>query len=143
MPVEWLRGAATWAFQNPGLALTGVLGLVATAWAYDAYEDAQDRSEAVSGFAANAKSGFGSWFNLLGVALVGAVGGLASAGMTGAEGFGMLLQFVPDLPVFAAGLVTIGLGAIGISGEITILWWQFALLSLFALLLAVAWRVQE
>jgi len=143
VPVEWLRGAATWAFNHPGLALTGVLGLVATAWAYDAYEDAEDRSEAVSGFAANAKSGFGSWLNLAGVTLVGLVGGLASAGMTGAEGIGMLLQFVPDLPVFTAGLVTIGLGAVGISGEITILWWQFALFSLFVLLLAVAWRVQE
>lgn len=135
--------AVGWALSNPAIVLTGILGLVAIAWAYDAYEDAEDRAEAVSGFADNAKSGVGSWLNVALVALVGAVGGLSTAGFTAAEGVGMVISYVPDLPVFAAGVVTVGLGAIGLSGTISILWWQFALFGLFVLLLAVAWRVQE
>jgi hypothetical protein len=132
-----------WVLENLALVLTGVLALVALAWAYDAYEDAEDRREAASGFVGNAREGVGGWLNLALVGLVGTLGGLSTAGMTAAEGVGMLVSYVPDLPVFAGGVLTIGLGALGLSGVIELPWWHFALGGLLVLLVGVAWRLQE
>ncbi|MFB6368621.1 MAG: hypothetical protein ABEJ00_03325 [Gemmatimonadota bacterium] len=120
--------------------LVGILALFLLAWAYDALEEAEDRREAAREFAGNAARGTGGFLNVVLVGIVSAVGGAAAAGMTVADTIGFLSGFVPEVPILAASLFTISLGAVGLSGLLVIKWWHFALLGLAAVSLAAAWR---
>jgi hypothetical protein len=134
---------AEWVLNNPTVTVTVLLAVVALAWAYDAYQDAEDRAEAARGFLGNARESTGGWLNVALVGLVGVVGGIGTAGMTAAEAVGWIAGVVPDFPVLAGGVLTVSLGALGLSGVIELPWWQFGLAGLFVLLLGTAWRLQE
>lgn len=136
MPVN----PVTWVTNNLTLTVTGVIALVALAWAYDAYREADDRREALSGFNARAKSATGGWLNVALVTLVAIVGGVAQSMGQLAEATGWLAGFIPQMPVLSAGMVTIGLGAIGLSGAIELHWLQFVGIAGILLVVAVAWR---
>ena len=132
-----------WAWANPMIVGAAVLALVLLAWAYDAYEDAEENREAVRGFLGRARSGAGTGLSLSLGGLVTAVTALTMSGMTLVEAVGEIVALAPDFPVLAGGVLTVGLGALGLSGTISVPWWQFGLFGMFVLLLGVAWRLQE
>jgi len=129
-----------WVVSNPGLTLGGVILLVALAWAYDAWEEADDRREALEGFGSRAKEGTGGALNVVLVGVLGVVGAAAQAAGTLGELASWILGMVPDGPVIAAGLLNIGLGGIGLSSYADLHPLQFIGIAGFILVLAVAWR---
>lgn len=133
-PVEW-------AVANLSLVLTGLLALFLIAWAYDAWEDAEDRREAASGFAGNLKSGTGGVLNVVLVSIVGAVGALAATFSTVSEAAAWLFGLVPDVPVLAAGVFGVSLGGLSLSGLLELHPLQYVGIAGTALVLAVAYRV--
>lgn len=132
-PVNWIT-------SNPAIVLTGVIGLVAIAWAYDALEDAEDRREALGGFASNAKSGTGGALNVVLVALVSVVGWAATWFSTAGEAAQFVLGVAPQFPVLSSTVFTIGLGALGLSNAIELQAVHFVGFSVLALLIALAFR---
>lgn len=132
-----------WAWNHPVMVGAAVLVLVLLAWAYDAYEDAEENREAVRGFFGRARSGSGTVLSVSLGGLVTVVSALTMSGMTVVEAVGEIVAFAPEFPVLAGGVLTVGLGALGLSGTISVPWWQFGLFGMFVLLLGVAWRVQE
>ncbi|QHS17783.1 hypothetical protein GWK26_11855 [haloarchaeon 3A1-DGR] len=141
-PVQWLATnlPVGWVRSNLGLVLFGVIAVVAIAWAYDAYDEADDRREALSGFAGRARSGTGGVLNIVLVSLVAVVGWAATVFETSAEAFAFLVSLVPQLPSLTASLFTIGLGALGLSGAITLRPVHFVAIALAAVGLAEAYR---
>ena len=129
-----------WALAHPALVLTGALALIALAWAYEAYDEAEDRGEAFQGFAGRAKSGTGGALNLVLVSVVSFVGWAATTFATAGEAVQFVLGLVPHFPVLSASVVTIGLGALGLSDVIVLRAAHFVGLSVLALLVAVAYR---
>lgn len=130
----------SWATSNVGFVLTLVVGLVAAVWAAEAIDEAEDRDEALGEFGSRAKEGTGGALN---VALVGflAVAGWASTAFATAGDFGTFaLSLAPDMPVVAGSLVTISLGAVGLSDVIVLQPLHFIGLGLLVLGIAVAYR---
>ncbi|QLG62197.1 hypothetical protein [Halorarum salinum] len=136
MPVN----PVTWATSHPALVLTGVLGLVALAWAYESYQEANDRREALAGFGGRAKRGTGGALNIVLVSVVALVGWAATTFQTAGEAIGFVLTLAPEVPVLTATAMTIGLGALGLSDLIILEWWHFVLLTTVLVVLAVAYR---
>lgn len=130
-----------WLTRHPALVLTGVLALIALAWAYDAYEDADDGREAVAGFAGNAKQGTGGALNVVLVSVVAFVGWAATWFATAGEFVSFLLGFAPEYPVLTASLVSISLGSMGLRGAIELQAVHFLGFSALALVIALAFRM--
>ncbi|MFB6368388.1 MAG: hypothetical protein ABEJ00_02105 [Gemmatimonadota bacterium] len=131
--VSWLQSRAT-------LILVGLVGLVALSWAYEAAEEAEEGLEAVQGFGAKAKNGTGGALNLLLVALVSVTGWGVTTFQTAGGAAAFLAGLAPQIPVLTASMITISLGALGLSGMIRIQWWHFTLLSLVIVLLGFAYQ---
>ena len=129
-----------WALSHPALVLTGVLGLVALAWAYDAMEDAEDRREALGGFAENAKTGTGGALNVVLASLVAFVGWAATWFSTAGEFVQFLIGVAPQFPLLSSTIFTIGLGGLGLSGVIELKAVYFVGFSVLAVLIALAFR---
>ena len=136
MPVDPVQ----WATSHLWLVLTGVLALIALAWAYDAYEDAEDGREALAGFAGNAKSGTGSGLNVVLVSLMAFVGWAATWFSTAGEFVQFMAGLAPQFPVLSATVFTIGLGGIGLAGVIELQAVHFVGFSVLAVLIALAFR---
>lgn len=134
--VSWIG----WALEHTRLVVTGILAVVVLAWAADAAQEADNRREALSGFAGNAKRSTGGWLNLAIVTFLALVGAAAEALWSLTDLVGHTAGLLPQIPVVSASLATVGLGALGISGTIEITVWQFVGVSLLVLLVAVAWR---
>lgn len=130
-----------WAASNLPLVLTGVLALIAVAWAYDAYEDAEDGREALEGFAGNAKDGTGSFLNVILVSLLGVMGWAATWFDTAGEALAFLIGVAPQFPVLSATMFTIGLGAVGLSDLIVLRVVHFVGFSVLAVVIALTFRV--
>ncbi|MGB9953541.1 hypothetical protein ACOZ4F_14225 [Haloarcula marismortui] len=129
-----------WARSHVALVLTGVVALVALAWAYQAYEEAEDSREAVSGFAGRAKDGTGGALNVVLVSLVSVVGWAATTFQTAGEAISFVISLAPEVPVLAASVITVGLGAVGLSDLIVLRTYHFVGISMAILTLAVAYR---
>lgn len=136
MPVN----PAVWIQNNLTLAVTGLLALFLLAWAYEAYEEAEDRREALEGFGGRAKEGTGSVLNVVLVSIVTVVGWAGTTFETAGEAVAFLLGVAPELPVMSASVLTIGLGAIGLSDMIVLRAWHFVAISMMLLILAVAFK---
>ena len=129
-----------WALSHPAIVLTGALALIGLAWAYEAYDEAEDRGEALEGFGMRAKSGTGGALNVVLAAVVSVVGWAATTFSTAGEAIQFVLGLAPHFPVLSASVVTIGLGALGLSDVIVLRASHFVGLSVLALLVAVAYR---
>jgi hypothetical protein len=136
MPVNPVQ----WAMQNVTLVVTGALVLILVAWAYDAYEDAEDSREALEGFAGNAKAGTGSGLNLVLVSVVSFVGWAATWFGTAGEFAQFLLGLAPQFPILSATVFTIGLGGVGLAGVVELQAVHFVGFSVLAVLIALAFR---
>lgn len=136
MPVN----PVTWATSNVPLVITALLALVALAWAYEAYDEADDGKEALQGFGSRAKSGTGGALNLVLVGVVTVVGWMSTTFMTVGEAGAYLLSLVPDFPMLTASALTISLGAIGLSDLIVLQWSHFVLVATAVVLIALAYR---
>jgi hypothetical protein len=131
---------AGWIGSNISLVIAGALALVAIAWAYESYEEAEDRREAVGGFAGRAKEGTGGALNVVLVTVVSLVGWAATTFQTAGEAVTFLITLAPEMPVLTASVFTISLGAIGLSDLIVLEVGHFILLSAGIVMLAVAYR---
>jgi len=129
-----------WATSNVSLVLTGALALIVLVWLAQALEEAEDRTEALSEFGGKAKSGTGGFANLLLVAFVAVAGWGATTFATAGEFAVFLLSMAPEFPVVAGSLVTISLGAIGLSDVIVLGALEFVGIAAVILFLAVAYR---
>jgi len=129
-----------WATSNVSLVLTGLLALVVLVWLAQAVEEAEDRAEALTEFGGKAKSGTGGTLNLLLVAFLAVAGWGATTFATVGE-FGLfLLSMAPDFPVVAGSIITISLGAIGLTDVIVLGALEFVVIAAAILFLAVAYR---
>lgn len=138
MPVDVIG----WIARNPQLVLTGVLALVLVAWAYEAYDEAEDALEAGKGFGGRVKQGTGGLLNIALVGLVTIIGWAATTFETAGEAVVFILELVPMAPVLAASVFSISLGALGLSDVIVLRTWHFVLVSLIALGLGLAYRTE-
>lgn len=141
-PVTWVTNhiPVTWVTNHVGLTLTAVLALFLTGWAYEAYDEAEDRLEAAQGFAGRARDGTGGVLNVVLVSLVAVTGWAATTFQTAGEAIAFVLSLAPEAPVLAASVFTVGLGAIGLSDLIVLRAWHFLALSTVAILLGLAYR---
>ena len=129
-----------WITANPGLALIGVLASVVVAWAAAATLEAEDRSEAVQGFGQRAKAGTGGALNVVLATIVAMAGWASTTFSTAGEAIAFVVSLAPEAPVLTSSIITIGLGAVGLSDVIVIRWTHFVGLSLSIVILAVAFR---
>ncbi|WP_238392201.1 hypothetical protein [Halorussus amylolyticus] len=129
-----------WAMSNPALVITAVLALIAIVWAYEAYEEADDKGEALQGFGARTKSGTGGALNVVLVSLVTLTGWAATTFGTAAEAGQFLIGLAPNFPVLTASLFSISLGTIGLSDVIVLRPFHFLGLALAAILVAIAFK---
>ena len=139
-PIVWAGQAIGWALSNLAVTLTGVLAIILLAWAAEAYDEAEDRGEALGEFSDRAKSGTGGALNVVLVSLVAVVGWAATTFQTAGEAGVFLLSMAPDMPILAASIVTVGLGALGLSDLIVLRAWHFLAFAVVALGLAAAYR---
>jgi len=130
----------TWAMSNVRIVLIGILSLIALAWAYEAIDEAEDRAEALEGFAGRAKSGTGGALNVVLVSVVTFVGWMSTTFTTVGEASAFLLSLAPEFPMLSATFVTISLGAIGLSDLIVLEWLHFVVLSVAIAGIALAYR---
>ena len=126
--------------DNLTLAILGVLGLVLAAWAYEAVDEAEDHWEAAGGFKNRAASGTGGALNVVLVSIVALVGWGATTFSTAGGAVAFLLTLAPEVPVLAASVFTVSLGAIGLTDLIVLRAWHFVTISAVVLLLAYAYR---
>ncbi|WP_435145924.1 hypothetical protein [Halobaculum sp. P14] len=116
MPVD----VVGWVTSHVTLVVTALLAVVVLYWLAEAVDEAEDHLEAASGFAGRAKQGTGGTLNVLLVAFVSVVGWAATTFSTAAEFWTMLVDVAPQMPVLTASVITIGLGAVGLSDVIVL-----------------------
>lgn len=130
----------SWALTHPALVLSGVLALIVLAWAFDAYEDAEDKREAVQGFAGNAKESTGGALNVALVGLLSVMGWAATWFATAGEFAQFMVGLAPQFPVLTSTVFTISLGAIGLSDLIVLKAVHFVGFSGLAVLIGLAFK---
>lgn len=130
----------TWAMNNPSLVITAVLALIATVWAFESYQEADDKGEALKGFGSRAKDGTGGALNVVLVSLVAVVGWAATAFSTAGEAIQFVLGVAPHFPILSSTVLTIGLGAIGLSDLIVLKAIHFVAASVALLLIAITYK---
>jgi hypothetical protein len=133
-PIQFALDNATW-------LLIGAAAIVILGIAWEAYDEAEDLSEAGSNFGGRVRSGAGVFGGAALGGLATGVGTLGTLAVTGIDLSSFLVSLVPDLPVVTVNLATIGLGILWGSDVITLSWWVFLLAA--ALLTVIAWAYRE